>query len=259
LELARRAGLVPALTWMALAYLLLPAFVVFPLSVTDTRYLALPQHGISLSHWATFLSSSAWLGSVGQSFIIAVASTTIAVLCGTLCAIGCWKMTSHWAQVVRGLMLAPLIVPTIVYALALYRFYVDLRLLDTYIGIIIAHAVTGLPYVVITVTAAISNFDLRLEQASRNLGASTAQTLRMVIIPNLAPGIVSGAIFAFVHSWDELIIVLFVASRRVVTLPRMIWSGINESLDPVIAVVAAILICFTLLLLVPIVRLRDNN
>jgi putative spermidine/putrescine transport system permease protein len=165
-------------------------------------------------------------------------------------------MTSHWAQVVRGLMLAPLIVPTIVYALALYRFYVDLRLLDTYTGTIIAHAVTGLPYVVITVTAAISNFDPRLEQAARNLGASTGQTLRMVVIPNLAPGIISGAIFAFVHSWDELIIVLFVASRRVVTLPRMIWSGINESLDPVIAVVAAILICFTLMLLVPIVRLR---
>jgi putative spermidine/putrescine transport system permease protein len=258
-DLARRAGIVPVLTWMALAYLLLPAFVVFPLSVTDTRYLALPQHGISFSHWATFFSSSAWLGSVWQSLLIAVASTAIAVLCGTLCAIGCWKMQSHWAQVIRGLMLAPLIVPTIVYALALYRFYVDLRLLDTFTGIIIAHAVTGLPYVVITVTAAISNFDPRLEQAARNLGASTGQTLRMVIIPNLTPGIVSGAIFAFVHSWDELILVLFVASRRVVTLPRMIWSGINESLDPVIAVVAAILICFTLLLLVPIVRLREKN
>jgi putative spermidine/putrescine transport system permease protein len=114
------------------------------------------------------------------------------------------------------------------------------------------------PYVVITVTAAISNFDPRLEQAARNLGASTGQTLRMVVIPNLATGIISGAIFAFVHSWDELIIVLFVASRRVVTLPRMIWSGINESLDPVIAVVAAILICFTLMLLVPIVRLRGR-
>jgi len=114
------------------------------------------------------------------------------------------------------------------------------------------------PYVVITVTAVISNFDPRLEQAARNLRASTGQTLRMVVIPNLATGIISGAIFAFVHSWDELIIVLFVASRRVVTLPRMIWSGINESLDPVIAVIAAILICFTLMLLVPIVRLRGR-
>jgi len=258
-ELARRSGIVPAFAWMALAFLVLPAFVVFPLSVTDTRYLGLPLAGISFAHWAYFLTSDAWLGSVAQSALIATASTLIAVTCGTLCAIGTWKMTTRWTQVIRGLMLAPLIVPTIVYALALYRFYADLRLLDSYAGVIIAHAATGLPYVVITVTAAITNFDPRLEQAARNLGASQEQVLRMVTIPNLMPGILSGAIFAFVHSWDELIIVLFIASRRIMTLPRMIWSGINESLDPVIAVVAAALICLTLLLLVPILRLRDER
>jgi len=156
-------------------------------------------------------------------------------------------------------MLLPIVVPTIVYALGIYRFWVDLRLLDTYTGVILVHAVTGIPYVVVTVSTALAGFDPRLEQAARNLGASQLQALRRVVLPSIMPGVVSGAIFAFIHSWDELVIVLFIASRAVFTLPRRIWDGINEHLDPTMAAVATIMIVLTGLLLVLDLRMRRKK
>jgi putative spermidine/putrescine transport system permease protein len=143
-------------------------------------------------------------------------------------------------------MLVPLIVPSIVYALGYYRMWIDLRLLDTFTGVILVHVVTGLPYVVITVSTSLANFDPRLEQAARNLGASMGQTLRMVIVPCIMPGILSGAIFAFVHSWDEIVVLLFITSRRLYLLPRAMWAGINENVDPTIAAVATVLMLATL-------------
>jgi putative spermidine/putrescine transport system permease protein len=254
-----RAGILLALAWMVLGYLLLPTLVVFPVSLTDTAYLALPKHGLSLQHWETLLTSAEWGRGLRDSIIVASGATAIAVVAGTLCAIGCWRAAAWPAEAVRVLALTPLIVPTIVYALGLYRFYADLGLLDSYLGVILAHAAIGLPYVLITVGAALTTFDRRLEQAARNLGASLPTALRLVVIPGILPGILAGALFAFVNSWDELVILLFIASRRVTTLTRLIWDGVHESLDPVIAAVAAALVLATILLVVPLSRLRDGG
>lgn len=261
MSLLRRSGIVQATAWLVLAYLFAPSLVVFPLSVTDRSYLAMPQAGLSMSHWIHLFTSPAWLGAAEQSLIIAIGSTTFAVLLGTLCAIGCTRLASRAGEIVRAAMLLPLMVPTIVYALGLYRLFIDLHLLGTFVGVILAHGITGMPYVVITVSAALANFDPRLEQAARGLGASTFKTLRLVVIPNILPGIISGAVFAFIHSWDELIMVLFVASRRITTLPRLMWDRIHESLDPTIAAVAAALICFTIILLLPmlVARVREAS
>lgn len=228
--------------WVIIAFMVLPVTVVIPISLTDHRYLSLPEHGLSLEHFANLFTSPAWLSSIGQSFVIALASSAIALVAGTLCAIGCWRVHPGLGNAVRLLMLLPLMIPTIIYALGLYRFWIDLRLLDTYTGVIVAHAVTGLPYVVITVSTSLAGFDPRLEQAARSLGATVSQTLRRVVVPNIVPGVLSGAIFAFIHSWDELVIVLFIASRAIFTLPRRMWDGINEHLDPTMAAVAVVLI-----------------
>ena len=123
----------------------------------------------------------------------------------------------------------------------------------------LAHTVTGLPYVVLTVSASLSNLDPRLEQAARGLGASIGQTLRYVIVPNIIPGVLSGAIFAFIHSWDELVVVIFIGGRALFTLPRRMWDGINDNLDPVIAVVATGMILFTLLVLTAELSLRARR
>ena len=244
----RRFGLARALAWLVLLYLALPMLVVFPVSLTDQQVLELPQKTISFRHWTALFSDPAWLGGFEQSFLIAAAATVIATAVGSLCAIGCWRLASRAGETVRSLMLLPIIVPAIIYAIALYRYYASLRMLGTFTGVILAHAVLALPYVVIAVSASLANFDRRLEQAARNLGAGMGQVLWRVIVPNILPGIASGAVFAFVLSWDELVVVLFIASRTIYTLPRLIWDGINESLDPKIAVVAAAMICVSVAL-----------
>ena len=237
------------LAWSTALYLVLPILIILPISLTDQRFLSLPQEGLSLRHYATIFGSSEWLHAIWQSFTIAAASTILSVTVGTLCAIGCWRISTRATELIRALMLLPLIIPSIVYAIGLYRYFGPLDLLDRFLGVVIAHGVTGIPYVVITVSTALAAFDPRLEQAARSMGASLSQTLRWVILPRIAPGIFSGGIFAFIHSWDELVMVLFIASRDVFTLPRRIWDGINENVDPAIAAVAMILIVFTLLLL----------
>ncbi len=248
-----------ALAWATVLYLLLPISIVLPVSVTDQRFLALPVNGISLTHFATLFGSPLWLGAMLQSFLIATASTALAVLAGAMCAIGCWRISRRATDALRALMLLPLVIPSIVYAVGLYSWYARLHLLDSFLGVILAHAVTALPYVVITVAAALAALDPRQEQAARGMGASLSQTLRWVILPRIVPGIVSGAIFAFIHSWDELVIVLFIASRAVVTLPRRIWDGINENLDPTMAAVAVLLVAATVILLGADMALRRRG
>lgn len=253
------SGLVAAAAWFVLGFLALPAFAVIPVSFTDTRYLALPQDHWSLEHWRDFLGNPDWIDSIWQSLWIALASTTLALVAGTLFAIGCWRLSSRLSERLRGLMILPMAVPTIVYALGVYRLYVDLDLVGTAIGVVLAHAVTGLPFVVLTVSASLSNLDPRLEQAARGLGASVRQTLRHVIVPNILPGVLSGAIFAFIHSWDELIVIIFIGGRALFTLPRRMWDGINDNLDPVIAVVATAMILFTLLVLIAELSVRARR
>ncbi|MCC7272069.1 MAG: ABC transporter permease [Alphaproteobacteria bacterium] len=245
-----------SLGWAIVLFLVLPITIVVPVSLTDQRYLSLPQDGLSLRHYVNLFSSAEWLSSIAQSFVIALGAATISVVTGTLCAIGCWRIGSRWSELVRVLMLVPIIVPTIVYALGLYRLWVQLDLLDSYFGVMLAHGVTGIPYVVVIVSTSLASFDPRLEQAARNLGASVPYALRRVILPGIMPGVISGAIFAFIHSWDELVLVLFIASRTIFTLPRRIWDGINEHLDPTMAAVAAVLVVITGLLLLLDMRAR---
>ncbi|MDO9503489.1 ABC transporter permease [Falsiroseomonas sp.] len=245
--------------WVVAMYLLLPISIILPVSMTDQRFLSLPREALSLQHYVTVFGSPEWLASIWQSFQIAVVSTAIAVVAGTLCAIGCWRLASRATNLVRALMLLPIIIPSIVYAVGLYRYFAGLDLLDRFMGVVLAHGVTGIPYVVITVSTALAAFDPRLEQAARGMGASLMQTLRWVILPRITPGILSGAIFAFIHSWDELVIVLFIASRDVFTLPRRIWDGINENLDPAMAAVAVLLVVFTTGLLLLDLALRRRR
>lgn len=256
---AQAGPLANVLAWSVLLFLLLPITIIFPISLTDQRFLSLPYESLSLQHYAAFFTSERWLSSTWQSLVIAVASTILAVLTGTFCAIGCWKLSTRATEIVRALMLLPIIVPSIVYALGIYRLWIRLDLLDTYTGVILVHGVTGIPYVVITVSTALANFDPRLEQAARGMGASLRQTLAWVILPRIVPGIASGAIFAFIHSWDEAVLILFIASRALFTLPRRMWDGINENLDPVMAVAACVMIMASLVMLAADMWLRRKR
>jgi putative spermidine/putrescine transport system permease protein len=247
------------LAWWILGFLVLPMLIVIPVSLTDRTYLSLPDQHLSLQHYAAFFRSDVWFGSMIQSLIIATLSTTAAVVLGTLCAIGCWRLSNGWSSAVRLLMLAPLIVPTVIQGLAFYRVWVALDLFDTYLGVVLAHTITCVPYVVVTVSTSLASFDQKLEQAARSLGSSALTTIRLVILPGVMPGVLSGAVFAFVHSFDELVVVLFITSRDIRTLPKRIWDGLQDRIDPTVASVSVILIAVTLVLLLVDQTLRRRR
>ena len=234
------------LAWLVLLFLLLPVFISVPLSLTPNRYLSMPVDGISLQHYVRLFTDTGWTWSAGQSLLVAVASTGIAVATGTMCAIGLWRLTSRFTGLIRGLLLAPIIVPPVVSALAFYGLWIELGLYDTYVGLILAHAILGAPFVVLCVTTSLVHFDVRLEQAARGLGATPSQALIRVVLPGIFPGILAGGLFAFIVSWDEIVVTSFIARRSLFTLPRRMFDGMRESVDPTIAAAATVLVALTL-------------
>jgi len=236
--------------WLILAILIIPSLVAFPVSITAKTYLSLPWEGVSLQHFQHLLTSPEWISSFGQSLLIAIVASALSTLLGTLAAIGLWRLSGRFIEAIRAFLLLPLMVPPIISAMAFYRWWVPMGLIDSYLGIILAHAILAIPMVVITVSAALANFDLRLEQASRSLGASLPTTLRRVILPAIQPGILAGAVFAFILSWDEIVVTLFISKFDVFTLPRRLWNGMRENTDPTVAAAAVVLICITLVFLV---------
>jgi len=244
-----RWPLLVGVTWAVLMFLMLPTLVAVPVSLTTERYLSLPHGAISFQHYATLVTDPTWRNSVIQSLIIGATVTVLATTLGTAAAIGLWRLSSWWAEAARVLFLAPMIVPPIVSALAFYKMFAQLRLIDTFAGVILAHTLLATPYVLVTVAASLATIDLRQEQASRSLGASMWRTMRSVIVPQIMPGIIAGAVFAFIISWDEIVVTLFVAARAVYTLPRKMWDGVNEAVDPTIAAAATVLFLITMVLI----------
>ena len=172
---------------------------------------------------------------------------TCATVLGTAFAIGCWFLSDRASSIARWVLITPILVPPVVQSLGFYRFWVVLGLIDTNVGVILAHTLLALPYVSISVFAALTNLDRNIPRAARSLGASVMQTVWAVVVPAAKPGIATGFIFAFIVSFDEIVGVLFITVRRVSTLPKMIWEGIQDNIDPTIAAVATVLVVITLL------------
>ena len=233
--------------WLVLVFLVVPALIAIPVSLTPKRFLSMPKGDYSLRHFEHLFTSPEWLSSFAQSGIIAASASALATALGTLCAIGLWRITSRYGEIVRAFLLLPLIIPQIISAMAFYRLWVPLGLLDSYPGLILAHTILAAPMVLITVSASLANFDPKLEQASRNLGASGWTTMRRIILPSIKPGVLAGALFAFILSWDEIVVTLFISKFDVYTLPRRMWNGIRETTDPTVAAAAVVLIAITLI------------
>ncbi|WP_317626149.1 ABC transporter permease [Rhodalgimonas zhirmunskyi] len=233
--------------WLVIAFLVLPILVVLPISFTDTSYIGLPKEGLSLQHYANYFTDPDWLNATWTSVWVGLVVATCASVLGTAFAIGCWFLSDRAAMVARWILITPILVPPVVQSLGFYRFWVKLGLIDTHVGVILAHTLLALPYVSISVFAALSNLDRNLPRAARSLGASVMQTVWAVVVPAARPGIATGFIFAFIVSFDEIVGVLFITVRNVQTLPKMIWEGIQDNIDPTIAAVATLLIVLTLI------------
>lgn len=236
--------------WLLLAFLFLPVLVVIPVSLTDRDYLSLPKDGLSLAHFASLLNWRAgWLPSILTSLGIALASSLIATAVAVAFSIGAWVHVGRWPSLLRIVLLSPLVVPPIIYAVGMVRLWSRLGLLDTWIGVAIVHVVLSMPLAVLAIGASLANLDPRLVQAARSLGARPPTIFFGVILPNIVPGVLAAAVLAFITSWDEITVTLFITSRRIVTLPRQIWTSIADSVDPALAAIAATMLAVTILAL----------
>jgi putative spermidine/putrescine transport system permease protein len=276
-------------------FLILPILVIIPLSFNAEPYfsfthkmLTLDPKGFSLrwydllltfgmqspeaprgAHWwADALSNATWIAAAKNSLFIGLWATFLATGLGTLAALGLVRAEMPMRRLITAILLSPMIVPIIIIATGLFFFYSNpcsifgfecMRLTSTYTGVILAHTTLGIPFVIITVTSTLAGFDQNLARASANLGASPFRTFVKVILPIIFPGVLSGALFAFSTSFDEVATVLFLGGPQQQTIPRQMWSGIREQISPAILSVATILVLFSILLLTVVELLRRRS
>ncbi len=240
-------------------FLLFPVLTIIPLSFNSGEFLHYPLQGLSLRWYHDFLATGRWAVAIKNSFIIGVSSAFLATILGTIAAVGINRTNFRGKQLLVALLISPMVVPLVITALAVYLFYARIGLNDTYIGIIIAHTILGMPFVLITVSATLQGFDYSLIRAGANLGASPVEVFFKVVLPNIIPGVVSGGLFAFAISLDEVVVVLFVAGPTHRTLPRQMFSGIREHLSPTFLAVATALIIVAALLMLTLEMLRKRN
>lgn len=247
-------------------FLIAPIAVVLPLSFNAEDFftftpamLALDPEGYSLKHYRDFFTNSDWQGALWNSFRIAPVATLLSVSFGTLAAIGLSQSHVPFRRVIMAILISPMIVPLIISAAGMYFFYSRIGLQGTYWGVVLAHAALGIPFVIITVTATLVGFDRSLTRAAANMGAGPVRTFFKVQMPLILPGVISGALFAFITSFDEVVVVLFVGSAGQKTLPWQMFTGLREQISPTILAVAAILVAFSIVLLTTVEILRRRS
>jgi putative spermidine/putrescine transport system permease protein len=235
-----------------------------------TLGMAAPEGPRDGDWWSRAWAESTWIRAAKNSLIIGFWSTIVSTVLGTLAALGLARPEMPYRRVIMAILISPMIVPIIIIATGLFFFYSNpcsplavfgvevqcARLTSTYLGVVLAHATLGIPFVIITVTATLSGFDQSLIRASASLGAGPRTTFFKVILPLILPGVVSGALFAFVTSFDEVVAVLFIAGPEQQTIPRQMWNGIREAISPAILAVATILVLVSIALLATVELLR---
>ena len=244
---------------LVLFFLMAPILAIVPLSFNSGSFLTYPLDGLSLRWYDAFLASGQWMRALKNSFVIGLSAAAVATVLGTLAALGLTRADFRGKGIVMAILLSPMIVPVVIVAVGFYFFFAPLGLTASYTGLILAHTALGTPFVVITVAATLKGFDDNLARASASLGAAPLTTFFRVILPLIAPGVFSGALFAFATSFDEVVVVLLVAGPEQRTLPREMFSGLRENISPTITAVATIMILVSVLMLASLELLRRRN
>ena len=231
---------------LTLAFLVLPILVIVPLSFSSGSFFQYPLPGFSVRWYEDFFGSSFWLPSVFNSLLVGTSATVLATLLGTLAALGLWRARFPGQGLVLALLISPIVVPVVIVAVGVYFAFAPLGLTDGYAGLILAHTALAAPFVVITVLATLAGFDRTLLRAAANLGATPLAAFRRVVLPLILPGVLSGAVFAFAASFDEVVVALLIAGPGQRTLPRQMFSGINDNISLTITAAATMLIAISL-------------
>jgi putative spermidine/putrescine transport system permease protein len=242
-----------------LIFLISPIIAVMPLSFNSETFFSYPMPGYSLRWYEDFFFNERWSSSLKMSFIVAIATTILATFLGTLAALGLSRANFPARASVMAMLISPMIVPVIISAVGMFKFYASVNVAGTLLGVILAHTALATPFVVITVTATLSSFDKTLVRAGASCGASPHTVFFKVMMPLILPGMISGALFAFVTSFDEVIVVLFLASPEQRTLPLQMFSGIREMISPTITAAATVLVLISTVLLITVELLRRRS
>jgi ABC-type spermidine/putrescine transport system permease subunit II len=219
------------------------------MSFSPKRILEFPPEGFSFKWYASYFTNAQWIGATLRSFRVALGVSFLSTVLGVLAAFGLIRGRYRGKGLLMAFILSPLIVPVIIKAVSVYYFFNKLHLVGTELGLVLAHTASGIPYNVIIIASTLVNLDETLEKASMNLGANRIQTFFRVTLPLIRPGLVSAALFAFISSFDELIIAIFISGVKAITLPKMMWDGIRFEVNPTLTAISSILILLSTVLL----------
>jgi putative spermidine/putrescine transport system permease protein len=248
-----------AICYAVLIFLVAPILIIVPMSLTSGNLLVFPLPGFSTRWYESLTEGSAWTDAAKNSLFIGLSATALAMILGVMAASGLARAKFALKPVLIALILSPVLMPIVITAVGMYFFFAGVGLSGTYVGLILAHTALGVPFVVITVLASLEGFDHNLTKAAATLGASPLTAFRKVTLPIIFPGIASGALFAFVTSFDEIVVTLFLAAPTQRTLPRQIFSGVREYVSPGIAAVATLLVLLSAALLVTVQLLERRG
>ena len=246
-------------TALVLLFLIAPILAVIPLSFNAEPYFTYPMPGLSLQWYRDFFGNERWWGSLILSLKLAITVTMVSTALGTMAALGLARAQLPFRPFILGTLLLPIIVPVIIIAVAAFMFYGRFGLIGTFAGLVLAHTALATPFVVITVTSTLTSFDWNLKRASEGLGATPIFTFRKIILPLILPGVVTGGLFAFVTSFDEVVVALFLASAEQRTLPKQMFSGIREMISPTITAAATLQVALSITLFLGAEFLRRRS
>jgi ABC-type spermidine/putrescine transport system, permease component II len=241
-------------------YFILPTVFVIPMSFGTASSFQFPPKELSLDLYVNFFTNPKWIGSLGNSLLVAVLASLLATTVGTAAALGLHQLTGRLSRFVRTILMVSMVTPAIVVAVAVYISFLQWRLVGSIGGYVLAHAAIGVPFVLVSVTSALGGFDPKLLRASASLGASPWRTFLRVTLPLISRGVLTGAVFAFVTSLDEVVIALFLRSPLFQTLPVQMYNAVTVEVDPTIAAASSlVVVTVTLLLLVPLLVRRPKK
>lgn len=231
------------------AWLILPTLVLVPISFSEKASFNFPSQGFSLQWYERFFTDASWLRSMALSLQVGLVVTVIATVAGTLAAFGLSKIRFRGKGLLEGALLTPMMVPGIVLAIGLYSVFLQYGLLGTFAGFVLAHTALAIPLVILNVSTSLQGLDPRLELAAASLGANRFVSFMTVTLPLIAPGVIAGAVFAFVTSFDEVIVSLFIQSPGLQTLPVKIFRSVTQDTDPTVAAVAVLVTVVSVLVI----------
>jgi putative spermidine/putrescine transport system permease protein len=253
------AWLLPVYVWLLIALLLLPIIAFIPMAFTNSNFLSFPPPGYSLHWFEEYFTSPVWVAATLRSFGIGLASACFTLIISAPAAYGIARSPSKWSGAIFILFLSPIVVPSIVSAVALFYLFAQMGLVATNLGIAIGHTVGGIPLAVVILLATLRGYDWRLNQAAATLGANRGRTLARITIPLVSGGLFAAFIFAFLHSFEELTVALFIGGGLKTTLPRQMWDDIQLQVSPTLAAasVVVLLVVTSLFLIAEYLRPRD--